>query len=159
MPGNWRIPAGEKHAVLREYRFNIAFENSVAPGYTTEKIFEPLICNTIPIYWGDPFVTNDFNPGAFINVSNFKDYDAVIKHLAELESNEDLLLKILNEPPLHNNIVPGHLKEEKLISFLEKVIYKSGFPVSSKPAYAYNRALYKARVVQKKIINKLINLK
>ena len=37
----------------------IAFENSSFPGYTTEKIFEPMLEGSIPIYWGNPRVDED----------------------------------------------------------------------------------------------------
>ena len=42
-----------KAAFVRTHKFNIAFENASWPGYTTEKIFEPMLVNTIPIYWGN----------------------------------------------------------------------------------------------------------
>ena len=50
-----------------KYKFSIAFENSQFPGYTTEKILHAFMANTVPIYWGNPLVGNDFNPDSFIN--------------------------------------------------------------------------------------------
>ena len=50
----------DKQAFLRDYKFTIAFENESHPGYTTEKIVEPMLADSIPIYWGDPLVGTDF---------------------------------------------------------------------------------------------------
>ncbi len=52
---------------LADYKFTIAFENSSHPGYNTEKIFQPMFVNSIPIYWGDPLIHRDYNSKSFIN--------------------------------------------------------------------------------------------
>ena len=44
----------DKMALIKDYKFVFAFENSSFPGYTTEKILEPLIANCIPSI-GEPF--------------------------------------------------------------------------------------------------------
>jgi hypothetical protein len=58
-----------------EYKFSIAFENNAYrpqhPGYTTEKIMEPMTVNSIPIYWGNPEIGKEFNTKSFINVYDF----------------------------------------------------------------------------------------
>ena len=48
-------PAG-KMEFMRPYKFNICFENRSFPGYTTEKIFEPMVARCMPIYWGNPSI-------------------------------------------------------------------------------------------------------
>lgn len=42
----------DKELFLKNYRFNICFENSNKNGYVTEKIFEAIVAGSIPIYWG-----------------------------------------------------------------------------------------------------------
>ena len=61
-------PVANKRDFIGKYLFNIAFENSSHPGYTTEKIAEPWLEGCIPIYWGDPEITRDINPDCFINM-------------------------------------------------------------------------------------------
>lgn len=58
-----------KRAYLSRYKFTIAFENSSAPGYHTEKILDPMLAGSIPIYWGDPEIERVFNPASFIHVA------------------------------------------------------------------------------------------
>lgn len=54
-------PVQDKLKFCARYKFNIAFENSCSLGYTTEIVMEPLCVHSIPIYFGNPDVTSDFN--------------------------------------------------------------------------------------------------
>lgn len=57
----------DKLAFLKDRRFTIAFENSSASGYTTEKIVDAMLAGSVPIYWGNPRVAEDFDERCFIN--------------------------------------------------------------------------------------------
>lgn len=59
-----------KKKFLSDYKFTIAFENYVYPGYQTEKLFDAMQVNSIPIYCGDPFIHRIFNTASFVNTSN-----------------------------------------------------------------------------------------
>jgi hypothetical protein len=63
-----------KHAVLRQYKFAICYENAVFPGYVTEKIFDALFAGCIPVYLGAPDVTDALPPEIFIDKRRFKNY-------------------------------------------------------------------------------------
>ena len=102
-------------------KFTIAFENTSSPGYTTEKILHAFISNTIPIYWGDPEVTKDFNPHSFINCHDFEDFEAVMERIREIDGNDELYLSILNEPPYVDNKIPEELERIKLTDFLQHI--------------------------------------
>ena len=45
-----------KLAAVARYRFTVAFENSIARGYVTEKLYQPLLVGSVPIYRGAPDV-------------------------------------------------------------------------------------------------------
>jgi len=49
-----RIPRGRKHelALYAQYKFALAFENSYAPDYVTEKFWHPLAAGSVPVYRG-----------------------------------------------------------------------------------------------------------
>ncbi|MEO8884771.1 MAG: glycosyltransferase family 10 [Mucilaginibacter sp.] len=63
-----------KRQFMSGYKFTLAFENDVYPGYQTEKLYDAMQANSIPVYCGDPFVDEVFNTASFINV-----YDIVNK--------------------------------------------------------------------------------
>ena len=71
------IPAGlgggggelAKVDFYKQYKYAITYENSSAPGYTTEKIFHAKVAGAVPIYWGDPFVDRDFDSAGFLNAN------------------------------------------------------------------------------------------
>jgi hypothetical protein len=69
-------------ATLARYKFTLAFENSIAPDYVTEKFFDPLIAGSVPVYLGAPNVS-DFAPAdrCFINVADFSSPAALAAHL------------------------------------------------------------------------------
>lgn len=91
-------PVADKIAFLRQYKFNIAFENSSVDGYITEKIVDAFTAGAVPIYYGDPRVAEDFNPKAFINVNDYPSFDAVIERIKEIDANDELYLEMLNQP-------------------------------------------------------------
>lgn len=102
-------------------KFSIAFENSSSPGYTTEKLMHAFISNTIPIYWGDPQVSKDFNSHAFINCHEFNSYEDVVQKIIEIDQNEKLSVQMLNAPPFANNEFPRNLKPITLQNFLDVI--------------------------------------
>jgi hypothetical protein len=60
-----------KQEFLSPYKFTIAFENYVYPGYQTEKLYDAMLCQSIPIYCGDPIVGQIFNTASFINAPDY----------------------------------------------------------------------------------------
>lgn len=57
-----------KEEILGNYAYSLCPENSLYPGYYTEKIPEAFAADTLPITWCDVSVCHDFNPDAFINL-------------------------------------------------------------------------------------------
>ena len=60
-----------KKQFLGSYKFTIAFENYVYPGYQTEKLYDAMQANSLPIYCGDPLIGKIFNTKSFINVADY----------------------------------------------------------------------------------------
>ncbi len=56
-----------KRRLLSSYKFTIAFENYSYPGYHTEKILDPMVAGSLPIYFGNPRIAQHFNSRSFIN--------------------------------------------------------------------------------------------
>lgn len=76
------VPPDQKIPVLRQYRFNVAYENTGGlPGYLTEKIFDSFAACCVPIYWGDPDVTKSIPESCFIDRRNFQSHQELYRYL------------------------------------------------------------------------------
>lgn len=87
----------DKYEFINNYKFNICFENCSIPGYVTEKIYEALLCRTIPIYWGTDMVTKDFNCKGIINISDFQSIEDAIEFIINLDTDYNLYKIFFNE--------------------------------------------------------------
>ncbi len=86
-----------KRDVCRDKQFCLCPENSMNPGYYTEKIPEAFACGCIPITWCDSNVSHDFNPNAIINMAEY----ASIGYAAGLrEALQPKALQAIREQPL-----------------------------------------------------------
>ena len=115
----------DKISFLSKYKFNIACENISHPGYCTEKIVEAFAAGTIPVYWGDPLVTDYFNPKAFINCNDYNDINSVIDVIKEIDNDKDRYLEMLSEPVLMNRKYEFEHMRESFKNWLLKVISQS----------------------------------
>jgi hypothetical protein len=114
---------------IQKYKFVISFENSSYPGYVTEKILEPFLTNSIPVYWGDPMVYKDFNRNSFINVINSSNYRDVYQRMKEIENSDELILQFLNSPKINQK--QHYLEAEQVRDFIIQNFKKSTIPISS----------------------------
>jgi hypothetical protein len=115
----YRVP--DKQAFLRSYKFNIAFENESHPGYTTEKIAEAFVANTVPIYWGNPLIERDFNTKAFVNCHDFRNLDQVVEYIVELDRNDELYRRTLNAPAFPNSVPTEFVNEHRILDRFEEI--------------------------------------
>lgn len=90
-------PVKDKYAFLKDYRFNICYENCISGGYCTEKIFDAYLNDCIPIYNGDPNLLEYINPKSLIYTKNLSDDDIVYK-VREIENNPELYERMIKEP-------------------------------------------------------------
>jgi hypothetical protein len=63
----------KKKDILAEGLFNIAIENTDAPYYVTEKIWESIESGCLPIYWSNSTIYEDFPKNSFIDAKEFYD--------------------------------------------------------------------------------------
>ena len=72
------------------YKFTLAFENSFAPDYVTEKLYEPLVAGSVPVYRGSPDVA-DLAPssGCYIDVRDFSSASDLAAYLNHLHTHDD----------------------------------------------------------------------
>lgn len=93
-------PVRDKLEFCRGYKFNIAFENSSFPGYTTEKLMEAYVAQTLPIYYGNPTVETDFRPESMVRIRDEGDIERVIEEIVALDKDDEAYLRKVTAPCL-----------------------------------------------------------
>lgn len=80
----------DKDEALLPYMFSITVENSIQPGYWTEKIVDCFATKTIPIFWGDSSVNDYFNKDGIIYFNTLEELDTIIE---VIKTNGDSIYK------------------------------------------------------------------
>lgn len=137
--GKWRNnvggPVPDKIAFQTAYKFVLAVENYSAPGYLTEKFAQAAQSNAIPIYWGDPTITQYINPKAFINCHDFSSMDSLLAHIRELDCDDDAYRAMLSEPWFINREEPPEWRDTTFNHFFSNI-----FDQTHEAAYRRNRS-------------------
>lgn len=98
----------DNHKLFSDYKFVIAFENEHIDGYITEKIINPMLAGSIPIYLGCKDVDKHFNRDSFINVRDFDTWENCIQYILYLDSNEKEYEKMFKNTWLKDNVLTSH---------------------------------------------------
>jgi hypothetical protein len=77
-----------KHLTLKDYRFCIAYENSIEPDYVSEKLFDSFFAGCVPIYLGAPNVLDSIPAETFIDKRKFASYDELYRYLSTMTEKE-----------------------------------------------------------------------
>jgi hypothetical protein len=151
---NTGLPVENKMEFIKDYKFVIAFENSSYPGYTTEKLIEPFLVNSIPIYWGNPVVGKDFNTKSFINIEDVSQFDGAIKKIIELDNDDEKYLAMLNQPCFVNNKIPDEFSNESIQQFFDYIIQDSKIkrPVAT---IQIKKIKHSISIFKRRVVNRL----
>lgn len=156
----------DKQEFIKNYKFTIAFENSSSAGYTTEKLMEPMVVNSLPIYYGNPLVDQDFNAKSFIWMKDGQEVDRVIEEIISLDRSEDHYLDKMSK----NWFTPEQAAvnwEERLLAFVRPIFINlvkqnpsHGFLLHQNETLTCMRGLYEKRMGlnrKKRLIKKIIS--
>lgn len=88
--------------LLVDYKFSICPENSIYPGYITEKLIDAWAGGCIPIYSGQ-FSREDkiFNTTSFLNYQDHLNIESIITRIKDLDANLELYNEIYIQPILN----------------------------------------------------------
>lgn len=86
---------------LIDYRFSICIENSNEKNYISEKFYDCVLTNTIPIYFGCKNIKEFLPEDGYILIDNIEDTDTVIKQLNYVFNNYE---------NLYDELIPNLLK-------------------------------------------------
>ena len=78
----------DKRKVLPKYKFTIAYENCITPGYISEKILEAMFSGCVPIYLGDPHVERRVPRNCFVDKRRYPTYESLYEYISEMEKGE-----------------------------------------------------------------------
>lgn len=108
---------GSKEEFLKKCKFSLCLESTDQEGVMADKIVEAFYADTVPIYYGSSNVKDIFNPKAFIDISDYPDFDTAIDRILEIESNDELYLEMIRQPIFSNQKYPEE-KYDELERFL-----------------------------------------
>lgn len=137
--------ADEKRALIQDFRFTIAIENAEQPGYVTEKISDPLLAHSVPIYWGDPCITDEFNAGAFVNLRDYASFEEAILEIQRLDSDPLRLLEMLNAPVFLNENDPVASYLATSYDFIENIFAQPLEAARRRPRHGWVEGLERQR--------------
>lgn len=122
----WRVPSAPhrlpgKLKFLQDYKFTLAIENMIWPGYQTEKLPDPMYVNSVPIYVGDPLAKRRFDPNSYIDFTCFSSIREMLEFVREVDNDRNLYLKILSTPYFRDNTIPDFAREESTLAFFDRI--------------------------------------
>lgn len=103
------VSYSEKYEILKRSKFTIAIEGCNYPGVATEKITHPLINHSVPIYYGNKNISDDFNERSFINCHKYSNIDSIVERIIELDKNDNKYLDVITTCPLIENMYAKEL--------------------------------------------------
>lgn len=144
--------SSSKKDFIRQYKFTIAWENTYGEGYATEKLAEPLMAGSVPIYWGS--VPDYINPKSLVDVSKFSNLKEVVEFVRFLDQDDAAYQEMLSALPIlpHYNF----RWRDELSSFLKQIV-DSGMAKRAKSPMKYDsvavalRSLYKRKSFLKRL--------
>ena len=106
----------------KPYKFSIACENAWYRGYSTEKIITSFQAYSIPIYWGNPLIEEEYNSEAFINCHRFSSLNEVVEEIRRIDEDDGLWRSMVAEPKrLPWQIERTQEKEDKITADLIEI--------------------------------------
>ena len=69
---NIKGPIEDKYDALIDYEYTIAIENSCEKNYVSEKFFDAPLCNSTPIYYGAPNISDIYDNYISIDANNIE---------------------------------------------------------------------------------------
>ena len=146
-------PVDDKLKFCAQFKFNIAFENSAAPGYTTEKVMEAIEAQSMPIYYGNPFVEEDINPDSLVLIRSREDVAKALDEIIYLDTHDDeYLRRIRSQPYVHPD---KSFYDKRMLDFL-KAIFSQPKSVSKRVIRYGRQQKYRERLIELERVHKCV---
>lgn len=113
-----------KRHYMAGFKFNIAYENTMVPGYITEKLADCFISGVVPIYRGSNLPSE--LKEAVICADDYPTFDSLIERVKEVDNNDALYMSILNANHAFGEY--SMRMYQKLDDFIMSIIEKGRHP-------------------------------
>lgn len=114
--GGWRNFTDKKDALLN-YRFCLTIENEYSKNLITEKFYDCVLTNTIPIYYGCSNIKEIHPQRGYILIENIDDIESIKEQLIQINNNAQ---------EIYNSIIPQLFEIKKHLftkyNLLKKII-------------------------------------
>ena len=81
--------------IERDYKFYLSFENSLCDDYVTEKLWNAINMNIVPVVLGAYNYSELLPPKSYIDVKDYKSPQELANHLKLLDKNDSLYSEYL----------------------------------------------------------------
>lgn len=126
-----------------QYKFSIAAENEYFEGYTTEKLLTSFQAHSIPIYWGNPDVAEEYNSNAFINCHEFSSLEEIIDRIRELDRDDEKWAAMVSQPwQTEEQEAQMEMDMKTYQNFIKHIIYTDSIKTQRRPMGTWSDIYY-----------------
>ncbi len=93
-------------------------------------LVQPMLVNSLPIYWGNPLVDRDFNTNSFLNYFDFKNENELIEKIIEIDQNDDLYIDYMQQPYFIDNRVNHFIDPKNILRQFDYIFNTPKTPVA-----------------------------
>lgn len=91
--GDERFKEGEKSAALVDYKFNLVIENEYQNNWITEKFYDCVLTDTIPIYFGCKNIKSVYPEDGYILIEDINNLEQIKNLLENINNNLESIYK------------------------------------------------------------------
>jgi len=109
----------DKLKYMEPYKITLAFENSFGPGYSSEKLYDCFLTKSIPVYWGDPNVLDDYNKESLIDVRDFETTYDLVNEMQKILSDFEYFNYKVSINPIKNKQL---FDKSNFTAFMDRIL-------------------------------------
>ena len=126
--GDRTCPDDECDTMLsKNYKFYLAFENSLCRWYLTEKVFRAYEAIVVPVVFGAIDYREHLPKGSYLHMADYESPAALARHMLKLDANDTLYNEMFKwRTKYHCESITSSQQERRICNFLHKS--KAGGP-------------------------------
>ena len=95
--GGWELKNSPlKKDTVEQYRFTLAMENQFTDNWITEKFYDSILYNSVPIYYGCTNIAEYYPEKGYILIEDPFDHERTLKQIKDIQENaEDIYRELL----------------------------------------------------------------